>query len=132
MEWRSDVPLPGAATRMLRLWTAPIVCVLVQRALRPAAQRRSACEARLHPSPGCAVQVRAQLAGAKPKDRSSPYGTPKGLRSPLASPLVTDPQQARRAHRTHPWACPLRMQCRPWQSFCWLVVSGPGRQSCSR
>ncbi|KAK9825893.1 hypothetical protein WJX81_002516 [Elliptochloris bilobata] len=38
-------------------------------------------------------KVRAQLAGAKPKDRSSPYGTPKGLRSPLASPLVTDPQQ---------------------------------------
>lgn len=53
------------------------------------------------------AQVRAQLVGAKPKDRSSPYGTPKGLRSPLASPLVTDPQQARRSP-----AC---------QSVCWLL-----------
>lgn len=45
--------------------------------------------------PAGGSQVRAQLVGAKPKDRSSPYGTPKGVRSPLASPLVTDPQQAR-------------------------------------
>ena len=48
-------------------------------------------DAKPNPYPG--TQVRAQLVGPKPKDRSSPYGTPKGLRSPLASPLVTDPQQ---------------------------------------
>jgi len=61
--------------------------------------------------PAGGSQVRAQLVGAKPKDRSSPYGTPKGLRSPLASPLVTDPQQARargpRRPRRH-----LRRACR--------------------
>ena len=26
------------------------------------------------------------------KDRSSPYGTPKALRSPMASPLISDPK----------------------------------------
>lgn len=33
-------------------------------------------------------KIRLQMTGAKKLDRSSPYGTPKGLRSPLSSPLV--------------------------------------------
>lgn len=45
-------------------------------------------------------KLRLQMTGGavhKGKDRSSPssYGTPKGLRSPLASPLVGDSIQAR-------------------------------------
>ncbi|KAK9811701.1 hypothetical protein WJX72_008616 [[Myrmecia] bisecta] len=35
-------------------------------------------------------KLREHLTGTK-KDRSSPYGTPKGLKSPLASPLVGNP-----------------------------------------
>ena len=40
-------------------------------------------------------QVRQQLTGGSvpgSKDRSSPYGTPKALRSPMASPLISDPK----------------------------------------
>jgi len=39
--------------------------------------------------------VRQQLTGGSvpgSKDRSSPYGTPKALRSPMASPLISDPK----------------------------------------
>ena len=38
-------------------------------------------------------KVRMQLVGEKGKDRSSPYGTPMGQRSPLASPLVGNASQ---------------------------------------
>ena len=43
----------------------------------------------------CVRQVRQQLtggAGPGSKDRSSPYGTPKAMRSPMASPLISDPK----------------------------------------
>ena len=48
------------------------------------------------PTPGGPhLQVRQQLTGGSvpgSKDRSSPYGTPKALRSPMASPLISDPK----------------------------------------
>lgn len=38
--------------------------------------------------------MRQQLTGGgvPVKDRSSPYGTPKALRSPMSSPLISDPK----------------------------------------
>jgi hypothetical protein len=35
-------------------------------------------------------KIRSSLTGVR-KDWSSPYGTPKGLKSPLHSPLISDP-----------------------------------------
>jgi hypothetical protein len=52
-------------------------------------------------------KLRMQLTGGmvKGKDRSSPssYGTPKGLRSPLSSPLVGNSVQVRQP--TCIWDC---------------------------
>ena len=76
-------------------------------------------QARHRPEVGCTRQVRQQLtsAGGPVKDRSSPYGTPKSLRSPIASPLISDVQGIA-ALDLNPGVTPVvRAFC---QASCWL------------